>query len=51
MTTTTAYPIPATPSPVNPEDYDGFQDSDGCPDPDNDSDLLSRPDFRVLHGL
>lgn len=24
--------------PFDPEDYDGFQDQDGCPDPDNDQD-------------
>jgi hypothetical protein len=24
--------------PDQPEDYDGFQDDDGCPDPDNDND-------------
>jgi outer membrane protein OmpA-like peptidoglycan-associated protein len=24
--------------PNDPEDYDGFQDDDGCPDPDNDND-------------
>src|SRR5262245_48307376 len=24
--------------PDEPEDYDGFQDDDGCPDPDNDND-------------
>ncbi|HEY3355114.1 MAG TPA: thrombospondin type 3 repeat-containing protein, partial [Polyangia bacterium] len=24
--------------PFEPEDYDGFQDDDGCPDPDNDGD-------------
>jgi len=24
--------------PDQPEDFDGFQDADGCPDPDNDSD-------------
>jgi outer membrane protein OmpA-like peptidoglycan-associated protein len=24
--------------PDNPEDYDGFEDADGCPDPDNDQD-------------
>ena len=24
--------------PNEPEDYDGFQDEDGCPDPDNDGD-------------
>jgi hypothetical protein len=23
-----------------PEDFDGFADSDGCPDPDNDQDLV-----------
>jgi hypothetical protein len=24
--------------PTQPEDYDGFEDADGCPDPDNDGD-------------
>jgi OmpA-OmpF porin, OOP family len=24
--------------PLDPEDFDGFQDEDGCPDPDNDGD-------------
>jgi hypothetical protein len=24
--------------PEDPEDFDGFQDQDGCPDPDNDQD-------------
>jgi len=24
--------------PLEPEDFDGFQDTDGCPDPDNDQD-------------
>ena len=24
--------------PLDPEDFDGFQDGDGCPDPDNDRD-------------
>ncbi len=24
--------------PMEPEDFDGFEDSDGCPDPDNDKD-------------
>ncbi len=24
--------------PLQPEDFDGFQDDDGCPDPDNDND-------------
>jgi outer membrane protein OmpA-like peptidoglycan-associated protein len=30
--------------PDDPEDRDGFQDSDGCPDPDNDRDGV--PDYR-----
>ena len=30
--------------PTTPEDKDGFQDSDGCPDPDNDGDGI--PDVR-----
>jgi outer membrane protein OmpA-like peptidoglycan-associated protein len=30
--------------PTEPEDKDGFQDSDGCPDPDNDQDGI--PDVR-----
>ncbi|MCK5798693.1 MAG: OmpA family protein, partial [Deltaproteobacteria bacterium] len=30
--------------PNQPEDKDGFQDEDGCPDPDNDNDLI--PDIR-----
>jgi outer membrane protein OmpA-like peptidoglycan-associated protein len=30
--------------PAQPEDKDGFQDEDGCPDPDNDGDLI--PDIR-----
>jgi outer membrane protein OmpA-like peptidoglycan-associated protein len=30
--------------PNEPEDYDGFQDADGCPDPDNDQDGI--PDDR-----
>ncbi len=30
--------------PDDPEDRDGFQDSDGCPDPDNDRDGI--PDYR-----
>ena len=30
--------------PNEPEDYDGFQDSDGCPEPDNDQDGV--PDDR-----
>jgi OmpA-OmpF porin, OOP family len=27
--------------PDDPEDFDGFQDSDGCPDPDNDGDGIA----------
>ncbi|CAN5838874.1 hypothetical protein BH11MYX3_BH11MYX3_27820 [soil metagenome] len=31
--------------PDDPEDRDGFQDADGCPDPDNDGDgILDRDD-------
>jgi len=30
--------------PFQPEDFDGFQDEDGCPDPDNDGDGI--PDLR-----
>jgi outer membrane protein OmpA-like peptidoglycan-associated protein len=30
--------------PADPEDRDGFQDSDGCPDPDNDSDRIPDKD-------
>ena len=26
--------------PLDPEDFDGFEDLDGCPDPDNDADTL-----------
>ncbi len=29
--------------PTEPEDMDGFQDQDGCPDPDNDSDQICDP--------
>ncbi|MFK7987316.1 MAG: hypothetical protein AB8I08_14930 [Sandaracinaceae bacterium] len=29
-----------------PEDMDGFEDEDGCPDPDNDGDLVPDPDDR-----
>ena len=29
--------------PYQPEDYDGFQDADGCPDPDNDMDGICDP--------
>ena len=30
--------------PDEPEDYDGFQDEDGCPDPDNDQDGIPDKD-------
>jgi outer membrane protein OmpA-like peptidoglycan-associated protein len=30
--------------PLDPEDMDGFEDHDGCPDPDNDSDGIKDPD-------
>jgi outer membrane protein OmpA-like peptidoglycan-associated protein len=29
--------------PLDPEDKDGFEDTDGCPDPDNDKDSLCDP--------
>jgi len=29
--------------PNDPEDYDGFEDEDGCPDPDNDNDGFCDP--------
>lgn len=32
--------------PDNPEDFDGFQDEDGCPDPDNDNDGILDKDDR-----
>jgi OmpA-OmpF porin, OOP family len=32
--------------PDEPEDYDGFQDKDGCPDPDNDNDGIPDVDDR-----
>ena len=31
-------PNPADACPHDPEDFDDFQDEDGCPDPDNDQD-------------
>jgi outer membrane protein OmpA-like peptidoglycan-associated protein len=31
-------PAPQDKCPLEPEDFDGFQDEDGCPDPDNDGD-------------
>ncbi len=32
--------------PLEPEDFDGFQDADGCPDPDNDQDGILDLDDR-----
>jgi outer membrane protein OmpA-like peptidoglycan-associated protein len=32
--------------PDDPEDVDGFQDQDGCPDPDNDGDRIADADDR-----
>jgi hypothetical protein len=32
--------------PNDPEDRDGFQDADGCPDPDNDGDGVADVDDR-----
>jgi|GEM_PF-2001876 len=32
--------------PNDPEDFDGFEDSDGCPDPDNDGDGILDADDR-----
>ncbi len=32
--------------PDNPEDFDGFQDEDGCPEPDNDQDGILDKDDR-----
>jgi OmpA-OmpF porin, OOP family len=32
--------------PDQPEDFDGFQDNDGCPDPDNDNDGILDKDDR-----
>jgi outer membrane protein OmpA-like peptidoglycan-associated protein len=32
------YPDPEDGCPLEPEDFDGFEDPDGCPDPDNDKD-------------
>jgi hypothetical protein len=31
-------PDPVDKCPDDPEDFDGFEDADGCPDPDNDKD-------------
>jgi hypothetical protein len=30
--------------PLLPEDFDGFEDADGCMDPDNDNDLIPDAD-------
>ncbi len=35
--------------PDEPEDFDGFQDADGCPDPDNDNDGIPDTDDRCVN--
>ena len=35
--------------PDEPEDFDGFQDADGCPDPDNDNDGIPDVDDRCIN--
>jgi OOP family OmpA-OmpF porin len=35
--------------PDEPEDFDGFQDADGCPDPDNDNDGILDVDDRCIN--
>jgi OOP family OmpA-OmpF porin len=35
--------------PDEPEDFDGFQDEDGCPDPDNDNDGIPDVDDRCIN--
>jgi OOP family OmpA-OmpF porin len=35
--------------PDEPEDFDGFQDEDGCPDPDNDNDGIPDIDDRCVN--
>ncbi len=35
--------------PDEPEDFDGFQDEDGCPDPDNDNDGILDVDDRCVN--
>ena len=35
--------------PDEPEDYDGFEDADGCPDPDNDHDGIPDVDDRCIN--
>jgi OmpA-OmpF porin, OOP family len=35
--------------PDEPEDYDGFQDADGCPDPDNDNDGIPDVNDRCIN--
>jgi OOP family OmpA-OmpF porin len=35
--------------PDEPEDFDGFQDEDGCPDPDNDNDGIPDVDDRCVN--
>ncbi|HEY5926091.1 MAG TPA: hypothetical protein VIV11_30605 [Kofleriaceae bacterium] len=36
--------VPEDRCPAEPEDYDGFRDSDGCADPDNDDDGIADVD-------
>ena len=40
IATATESSIRATNVPIQPEDKDGFEDQDGCPDPDNDKDEI-----------
>lgn len=40
-------PDDADPCPTDAEDMDGFQDGDGCPDPDNDQDGIPDVDDRA----
>jgi outer membrane protein OmpA-like peptidoglycan-associated protein len=35
--------------PDDPEDFDGFKDEDGCPDPDNDNDGIPDVDDRCIN--
>ncbi|HEY8091211.1 MAG TPA: thrombospondin type 3 repeat-containing protein, partial [Polyangiaceae bacterium] len=35
--------------PDDPEDFDGFKDADGCPDPDNDNDGILDVDDRCIN--
>jgi outer membrane protein OmpA-like peptidoglycan-associated protein len=42
-------PIPADKCPEQPEDKDGFQDDDGCPEADNDGDGVLDPSDRCAN--